>query len=95
MTRRRVVVSGEVQGVYFRDTCRRTAAEHGVTGWVRNRSDGSVEAVFEGRPDDVDRLIDWAWQGPPTAVVDEVAVYEEEPEGLTGFAIRPTGGRVP
>jgi acylphosphatase len=88
--RRRVVVSGDVQGVYFRDTCRRVATENRVSGWVRNRRDGSVEAAFEGPPEAVDRLLDWARRGPPTALVDTVDTYDEEPENLTGFDIRPT-----
>jgi acylphosphatase len=90
MTRKRVVVSGDVQGVFFRDTCRRTAMEHGVAGWVRNRPDGTVEAVFEGEPGQVEKLVAWAHEGPPTAIVDDVAVHDEEPEGLRGFEILPT-----
>jgi acylphosphatase len=85
-----VVVSGDVQGVYFRDTCRVVATENRVSGWVRNRRDGSVEAAFEGSPDAVDRLVEWARLGPPTALVDTVDTYDEEPESLTGFEIRPT-----
>jgi acylphosphatase len=88
--RRRVVVAGDVQGVYFRDTCRRVATENRVSGWVRNRRDGSVEATFEGPPEAVDRLLEWARRGPPTALVDTVDTYDEEPENLTGFEIRPT-----
>ncbi|WP_174243940.1 acylphosphatase [Streptomyces sp. TM32] len=88
MIRRHVVVSGDVQGVFFRDTCRRTAEEHAVAGWVRNRPDGTVEAVFEGPPERVQKLVDWAHDGPPLATVDAVSVQEEEPEGLTGFAVR-------
>lgn len=88
MIRRRVVVSGTVQGVFFRDTCRRTAEAQGVAGWVRNAPDGTVEAVFEGEPERVDRLVEWARQGPPAAVVDAVSVTEEEPEGLPGFQVR-------
>ncbi|GAB7029663.1 acylphosphatase [Streptomyces sp. NPDC021749] len=88
MIRRRVVVSGTVQGVFFRDTCRRTAEARGVAGWVRNVPDGTVEAVFEGDPESVDRLVAWAHQGPPAAVVDAVSVTEEEPEGLPGFQVR-------
>ncbi|UGY94580.1 acylphosphatase [Streptomyces gobiensis] len=90
MTRRRVVVSGDVQGVFFRDTCRRIATERRVTGWVRNLPDGSVEAVFEGTAERVEELVAWAHGGPPTAMVDKVEVYSEEPEGLAGFEIRPT-----
>jgi len=89
--RRRVVVTGEVQGVSYRDACRRVAAAERVSGWVRNRSDGSVEAAFEGAPDAVARLVAWANHGPPTALVEAVAVYEEEPERLTGFEIRSGG----
>ena len=85
-----MVVSGDVHGVYFRDTCRRVAAENRVSGWVRNRRDGSVEAAFEGSPDAVARLVDWARVGPPTALVDAVDTYDEEPENLAGFEIRPT-----
>ncbi|WP_327687715.1 acylphosphatase [Streptomyces tubercidicus] len=92
MIRRRMVVSGDVHGVFFRDTCRRTADELGVSGWVRNLADGTVEAVCEGEPESVQELVDWAHEGPPLATVDAVSVREEEPEGLTGFAIRPTAG---
>jgi acylphosphatase len=88
--RRRVVVTGDVQGVFFRDTCRRVAGEHRVSGWVRNLPDGSVEAAFEGTPDSVMRLVDWANHGPRGAHVDQVAVVDEEPEQLTDFQIRPT-----
>jgi acylphosphatase len=85
-----VVVAGDVQGVYFRDTCRRVAADHRVRGWVRNLPDGSVEAAFEGAPDAVAALVAWARHGPPTALVDDVLVYEEDIEGLSGFEIRPS-----
>lgn len=88
MVRYRVLISGRVQGVFFRDTCRRLAAEHGVAGWVRNLPDGRVEAVFEGRPDDVRRLVDWAHHGPRLAAVETVAVQPEPPEGLGGFRIK-------
>jgi acylphosphatase len=89
MRRRRVVVWGRVQGVFFRDTCRRTAERCGVRGWVRNRADGSVEAVFEGESSAVDRLVEWAAEGPPGARVDRVEVVEETPEGLGDFGVRP------
>ncbi|MEW9515973.1 acylphosphatase [Streptomyces tubercidicus] len=92
MIRRRMVVSGDVHGVFFRDTCRRTADELGVSGWVRNLADGTVEAVCEGEPESVQELVDWAHEGPPLATVDAVSVREEKPEGLTGFEIRPTAG---
>jgi acylphosphatase len=82
-----VLVSGRVQGVFFRDTCRRLAHEHGVAGWVRNLPDGRVEAVFEGPAENVGRLVDWAHHGPRHAVVDQVAVHAEPPEGLDTFRI--------
>jgi acylphosphatase len=85
--RRRVVVRGRVQGVFFRDSVRRLAGRLGVRGWVANRWDGAVEAVFEGEPDPVDRLVDFCRKGPRGAQVDSVDLAEEEPEGLTGFAV--------
>jgi acylphosphatase len=88
LVRYRVVVSGRVQGVFFRDTCRRVARENGVSGWVRNLPDGRVEAVFEGTEEDVRRLIDWAHDGPRMAVVDGVTADPESPEGLSTFQIR-------
>lgn len=88
MTRRRVVVHGNVQGVFFRDTVRRHAIAAGVAGWVRNASDGSVEAVFEGNADAVDALVTLCHKGPRGARVDRVDVGVEEPEGIAGFAIR-------
>lgn len=88
MIRRSVLVSGRVQGVYFRDTCRRVAVEHGVAGWVRNLADGRVEAVFEGADEPVGLLVAWAGRGPDEALVNGVAVRDEAPEGLTGFEIR-------
>jgi acylphosphatase len=88
MIRRRVIVHGHVQGVFFRDSTRRLAEREGVTGWVGNRADGAVEAVFEGEPAAVERLVDFARQGPRGAQVDRVDVAEEEPEGLRGFSVR-------
>ena len=88
MVRCRVLISGRVQGVFFRDTCRRLAEQHGVAGWVRNLPDGRVEAVFEGPAEDVRRLVDWAHTGPRLATVDTVAVQPEPPEGLTAFRIK-------
>lgn len=87
MIRRRVVVSGLVQGVFFRDTCQRTAAVAGVAGWVRNRPDGTVEAVFEGAPEQVERMVTWTRRGPAKAIVEQVTVHDEPPEGLTRFRI--------
>jgi acylphosphatase len=88
VVRYRVLISGRVQGVFFRDACRRLAEQHGVAGWVRNLPDGRVEAVFEGPGDDVRRLVDWARTGPRLAAVDDVAVQAEPPEGLSAFRIR-------
>lgn len=83
-----MVVHGFVQGVYFRDTTRRLAVRAGIAGWVRNNWDGTVEAVFEGEPEAVERLVDFCRHGPRGAVVERVEAYEEEPEGLRGFVIR-------
>jgi acylphosphatase len=85
--RRRVVVHGLVQGVYFRDTTRRLAQQRSLAGWVSNRWDGTVEAVFEGEPDGVARLVEFMREGPRGAVVERVEVLDEEPEGLTGFRV--------
>jgi acylphosphatase len=87
MIRRRVVVHGLVQGVFFRDTLRRHAAAAGVAGWARNRADGAVEAVFEGLPEAVEQLVATCRTGPRGARVDRVEVAEEAPEGLLGFRI--------
>jgi acylphosphatase len=86
--RRRVVVHGHVQGVFFRDSTRRLAQRHGVAGWVANRRDGAVEAVFEGEPDSVERLVAFSRGGPRGAQVDSVEVFEEEPEDLRDFVVR-------
>lgn len=88
VTRRRVIVHGAVQGVFFRDTTRRLAQSHGVAGWARNNADGTVEAVFEGRPDAVERLVAFVHEGPRGAQVERVEVFDEEDEGLSGFAVR-------
>jgi acylphosphatase len=87
MIRRRVVVNGTVQGVFFRASCQREAAAHGVAGWVSNRPDGAVEAVFEGDEAAVSALIEWCRQGPPHADVTSVDVNDEEPEGLSAFSV--------
>ena len=73
--------------MFFRDTCRREALGRGVTGWVRNRPDGTVEAVFEGPPDAVETMCQWCKTGPPHARVDNLEVSEEEPRGESGFRI--------
>lgn len=86
--RKRVTVHGRVQGVFFRDSTRERADAHGVSGWARNMPDGSVQAVLEGEPDAVQRVVRFLRTGPPQANVDRVDVDEEEPEGLSGFSIR-------
>ncbi|MDQ3865896.1 MAG: acylphosphatase [Actinomycetota bacterium] len=88
MIRRRVVVHGRVQGVFFRDSVRRRAAQRSVRGWVRNVPDGSVEAVFEGDRDAVERLVAFCREGPRDADVARVDVYDERPEGVSGFTTR-------
>jgi acylphosphatase len=82
------VVHGRVQGVFFRDTVRRRAGERGVSGWVANRPDGTVEAVFEGPPDAVEAMVKFAHEGPRGAEVEAVEVTEEDPRGETGFTVR-------
>jgi acylphosphatase len=86
--RRRVTVQGHVQGVFFRETTRRRALADGVSGWVRNLPDGSVEAVVEGERDAVERLVGFMRDGPRGARVDWVDVVTEEPEGFVGFDVR-------
>ncbi len=81
------MVRGRVQGVWFRESCRRVAEEHGVAGWVRNRADGTVEAVFEGEPHAVSVLTSWCRMGPLRAEVTGIDVAEEAPEGLVGFRV--------
>jgi acylphosphatase len=88
IVRRRVVVRGRVQGVFFRDTARERANAHGVAGWVCNRRDGAVEAVLEGSREAVDRVVRFFETGPPHASVDHVEVTDEAPEGLSGFEVR-------
>jgi acylphosphatase len=85
--RRRVTVHGRVQGVFFRDTTRRMAQSRGVSGWVRNNPDGTVEAAFEGDDSAVEAMVDFAREGPRGAVVERADVAEEEPEDVTGFRI--------
>jgi acylphosphatase len=86
--RRRVVVRGRVQGVFFRDSTRERARSRGVAGWVANRSDGAVEAVFEGEPEAVESLVAFCRAGPGGAEVEDVEVGEEPVEGLEGFRVR-------
>jgi acylphosphatase len=88
LARRRVVVHGDVQGVFFRDSTREEASRRGVAGWVTNRPDGAVEAVFEGDPEAVEALVAFCREGPRRARVDRVEESAEEPEGLDGFRVR-------
>ena len=88
MIRRRVVVHGLVQGVFFRDTVRRRALAANVAGWVRNNWDGTVEAAFEGEEDAVARLVAFCREGPRGARVDRVEIAVESPQRLSGFSIR-------
>jgi acylphosphatase len=85
--RKRVIVHGRVQGVFFRDATRRLAERHGVAGSVRNTTDGTVEAVFEGPPDAVEELVAFCEQGPRGAAVERIEIYEESPEGVLGFNV--------
>jgi len=87
MIRRHVVIHGWVQGVFFRDTVRRRAQAARVSGWVRNNWNGTVEAVFEGEPETVERLVAFCHEGPRGAQVEKVDIASEEPEGLRGFSI--------
>jgi acylphosphatase len=84
---RHAVVSGQVQGVFFRDSCARRARAEGVVGWVRNRPDGRVEVWFEGLPNAVENLLAWCRQGPAQARVTDVAVNAERPVGLGEFRV--------
>lgn len=86
--RRRILIHGEVQGVFFRDSLSKQAREHGVAGWVRNRDDGAVEAVLEGPTDAVQEVLRFCESGPPDARVEQTEVEEERPEGLSEFATR-------
>jgi acylphosphatase len=87
LIRNRVVVHGDVQGVGFRYSAARAAQQRGVVGWIRNRGDGTVEAVFEGEPDAVEAIVRLCKEGPRGATVEHVDVFEEPPEGLQGFRI--------
>jgi acylphosphatase len=86
--RRRIRASGEVQGVFFRDSVRQEAEKRGVAGWVRNCSDGTVEAVFEGDEDAISALVGFSRSDPGSSSVAHLDVTEEEPEGLEGFDVR-------
>jgi acylphosphatase len=88
MIRRHVTVTGRVQGVWYRQSCQQSAHDAGVTGWVRNNEDGTVEAVLEGDADAVDRVLAWMRIGPPHAMVLRVEHSAESPRGERGFKVR-------
>jgi acylphosphatase len=90
VVRARVLVSGKVQGVFFRDGTRAEAQKRGVRGWVRNLRDGRVEAAFEGSSEAVDAMVAWCRVGPPLSRPTFVERKDEPEEGLAGFEIRPT-----
>jgi acylphosphatase len=88
-TRIHATLNGRVQGVFFRAETRAAARRRGVCGWVRNMSDGRVEAVFEGRAQDVAQLVQWCRDGPPNARVDDIHLKEGSYTGeFDGFSIR-------
>jgi len=87
VVRRRVIVRGRVQGVFFRDETRREAERRGVVGWVSNEADGSVHAVFEGDAEGVKAMVLFCREGPGRAQVSEVEEHKEQPEGLGGFEV--------
>ena len=86
--RKRVLVSGRVQDVFYRATCADEAERAGVVGWVHNLADGRVEAAFEGPPDVVDRMVEWCRQGPPAAKVTDIEVHDEPLVGENEFSVR-------
>ena len=88
VVRVRVVVTGRVQGVWYRQSCKDVAVAAGVHGWVRNTADGRVEAVLEGERDAVGAVIDWMRVGPRHATVGDVQLTAEPPEGARTFAVR-------
>lgn len=88
MIRRRVIVEGHVQGVFFRQSCQREALAAGIAGWIRNNNDGSVEAALEGGPDGIERIISWMREGPGGAVVTGVKIIDEDLLGEQTFRIR-------
>ena len=88
MSRSHVIVRGTVQGVFFRASCQQEAVRVDAEGWVANRPDGSVEAVFEGSDDVVAHMVQWCRSGPPRATVTDVEVTTQEPAGEAGFEVR-------
>ena len=90
MKRAHVVVSGDVQGVGYRYTMLIVAREAGVSGWVRNRRDGTVEAEVEGTPEQLDEILAWMAEGPPGSRVTDATVADAAPQGDRGFEVLPT-----
>ncbi len=90
MRRVQVTVTGDVQGVGYRYTMRMVAEEAGVSGWVRNRRDGTVEAEVEGTPEQIDEVLAWMAEGPPGSRVDAASVADLAPSGERGFEVRVT-----
>lgn len=86
---RHLIIRGRVQGVWYRESMRQEAERLGVTGWVRNRRDGTVEAMLQGEAAAVQALIEWAWQGPPAAEVSDITIREGQGK-YTVFEKRPT-----
>ena len=83
-----VLISGVVQGVFFRATTQNQALKLGLNGWVRNKSSGQVEAVFEGPKERVEQMVEWCKYGPPNAHVENVEVQDDKEEGLKDFSIK-------
>jgi len=88
IVRAHLLISGRVQGVFYRASTQDKARSLGLRGWVRNLPDGRVEIIAQGDPDDVQALIAWAHDGPPLAVVDDVEITWEEPSIESGFSVR-------
>ena len=88
VVRKRLMISGRVQGVFFRETCRRVALQHSVAGGARNLADGRVEVVLEGEADDVAAVENWCHEGPEWADVDSVEGIDEPVQGAVGFSTR-------
>lgn len=88
MRRVHVLISGQVQGVFFRSFTQAKAQELGLAGWVKNLDNGQVEAVFEGEPEKVEKMINWCYKGPPASQVKKVETSEEMPEKMTEFEVK-------
>jgi len=87
--RAHLIITGIVQGVFFRMETQRAAAKYGVNGWVRNKRDGSVEAMLEGEKGNVESLIEWCRQGPPRATVNDVDIrWEDFQAEFSDFSVR-------